>query len=203
MTRNVILPVVYRVFMIFSVGHSRCSILVYFKLRRISWDLLGKCELPILVSRSLYQFTDIRINVKKNKINLVISTDPAEGTEPPGSRLNIMTVFPCMGIPVLKIRQSQDRIIFNMGIPTLVRRHFHIKKAPWLRVLWRQCDDNVRIMCIHIYYKLFSISKNNDAMCPLHLSKSPLFGFAIWTYFAKQQVRASDNVGQIFTGSHS
>ena len=32
----------------------------------------------------------------------------------PGSRLNVKTVFPTDGIPMLKIRRSRDRIIFNM-----------------------------------------------------------------------------------------
>ena len=35
-----------------------------------------------------------------------------------------------MGSPMLKIRQSWDRLIFNMGIPILVRRHFYIDETP-------------------------------------------------------------------------
>ena len=35
-----------------------------------------------------------------------------------------------MGIPMLKIRRSQDRLIFNMGIPILVRRYLYIEMAP-------------------------------------------------------------------------
>ena len=34
-----------------------------------------------------------------------------------------------MGIPVLKIRRSRDRLIFNMGIPILVRWHLYIEMA--------------------------------------------------------------------------
>ena len=37
--------------------------------------------------------------------------------------------FSGMGIPVLKIRRSRDRLIFNMGIPILVRRHLYIETA--------------------------------------------------------------------------
>ena len=48
----------------------------------------------------------------------------------PGSRLNIKTVFPGMGIPMLKITRSRDRPIFNMGIPLLVRRHLYIETVP-------------------------------------------------------------------------
>ena len=50
-----------------------------------------------------------------------------------GPRLNITTVSPdtCIGIPMLRIRQSWDRLIFNMGIPILVRQHLYIETAPW------------------------------------------------------------------------
>ena len=34
------------------------------------------------------------------------------------------------GIPMFKIRRSQDRLIFNTGIPVLVRRHLYIETAP-------------------------------------------------------------------------
>ena len=36
-----------------------------------------------------------------------------------------------MEIPMLKIRRSWDRLILNMGIPLLVRRHLYIETAPW------------------------------------------------------------------------
>ena len=35
-----------------------------------------------------------------------------------------------MGIPMLKIRRSWDHLIFNMGIPILVR-HLYTERAPW------------------------------------------------------------------------
>ena len=41
------------------------------------------------------------------------------------------TSFPGMGIPMLKIRRSYDRLIFNMGIPILIRRHLNIEMSPW------------------------------------------------------------------------
>ena len=49
----------------------------------------------------------------------------------PGLCLNIKMVFPGMGIPMLKIRQSWD-LIFNMEILILVRRHLYIETAPWI-----------------------------------------------------------------------
>ena len=48
----------------------------------------------------------------------------------PGLRRNIKTVFPRYGIPMLKISRSWDRLIFNMGIPILVRRHIYIEMTP-------------------------------------------------------------------------
>ena len=51
----------------------------------------------------------------------------------PGPHLNVNTVFSCMGIPTQKIRRSRDHLIFNMGIPALVRRHLYTDTVPsWL-----------------------------------------------------------------------
>ena len=48
-----------------------------------------------------------------------------------GSRLNIKTVFSRpRGIRMLKIIRQRDRLIFNMGIPLLVKRHLYIEMAP-------------------------------------------------------------------------
>ena len=46
-----------------------------------------------------------------------------------------------MGIPLLKIRRSRDRLIFNMGILILVRRHIYIERAPW----WPPMRDEYQI----------------------------------------------------------
>ena len=49
--------------------------------------------------------------------------------------------FPAMRIPMLRIRRSRDRLIFNMGIPILVRLHPYIETVPWQLLLglrsWR------------------------------------------------------------------
>ena len=57
----------------------------------------------------------------------------AQRCKEPGPRRNIKTVFPGMEIPMLKIRRSRDRLIFNMGIPILVRQHLYIEAAPGTR----------------------------------------------------------------------
>ena len=51
--------------------------------------------------------------------------------EGPGPCFNIKTVFSGMGIPVLMIRRSLDHLIFNMGIPILLRRHLYIETTHW------------------------------------------------------------------------
>ena len=75
----------------------------------------------------------------------IIGFDTAGFPEPRSKykdRLNIKTVFPGMGITMLKIRRSQDRLIFNMGILMLVRWHHYIETAAsskpsnWLSQWW-------------------------------------------------------------------
>ena len=44
-------------------------------------------------------------------------------------RLDTKTVFPCIGISIVKIKRSWDRLIFITGIPIPVR-HLYIDTAP-------------------------------------------------------------------------
>ena len=59
---------------------------------------------------------------------------------------------------MLKIRRSRDSLIFNMGIPILVRQHLHIETAPGssseLSALWIGFIKVFRagMTCIHIQY---------------------------------------------------
>ena len=53
------------------------------------------------------------------------------------------TVFPMYGIPMLMIRRSQGRLIFNMGIPILVRRHLYMEMPP----LVVSEVDNLSVIC--------------------------------------------------------
>ena len=39
---------------------------------------------------------------------------------------------------MLKIRRSRDRLIFNMAIPILVRRHLYIELALWFSLNWHR-----------------------------------------------------------------
>ena len=47
-----------------------------------------------------------------------------------GSLLNIEAVFPGMGISMIKIRRSSDRLIFTMGIPTVARLFLYTETIP-------------------------------------------------------------------------
>ena len=53
-----------------------------------------------------------------------------------GPCFNLKTIFPGMVIIMLKIRRSPDRLIFDMGIPILVRQHLYIETAPQGDIIW-------------------------------------------------------------------
>ena len=46
-------------------------------------------------------------------------------------------IYPGMGIPMLKIRRLWDRLIFDKGIPILVRSYHYIETGPWCFCLIR------------------------------------------------------------------
>ena len=70
-----------------------------------------------------------------NKYNLCHKLDDGSGSPMVSHNQGPVSIlrpsFPGMRIPMLKIRRSRDCLIFNMGIPILVRRHFDIETAPW------------------------------------------------------------------------
>ena len=70
------------------------------------------------------------MSVMRNILHVIRHIDfrtPGSWREP---RLHIKTMFPRHGIPMLKIRRSWDRLIYNMGIPILQRWHHHIETTP-------------------------------------------------------------------------
>ena len=71
----------------------------------------------------------------------------------PVSHFNIKTVFPGMVIPMFKMRQSQDHILFNMGIPTLTRLHLYIEMTT--RLIF---DFKLNLSCICKPYILFIVN---------------------------------------------
>ena len=92
----------------------------------------------------------------------------------PGPCLNIKTGFPGMGIPMLKIRWSLDRLIFNMGIPILVRQHLYFEMAPWFNLSIRGFFPYIGIPKIKIrwskHYPIFimgTISLQYSTVLPM------------------------------------
>ena len=76
-----------------------------------------------------------------------------------------------MGIPILKIRRLWDRLIFNMGIPILVR-HLYIEMAPWC-VSKVNFDGNITLVAVARISILVPI--------PLYLAINSLWpGNTIW-----------------------
>ena len=73
---------------------------------------------------------------------------------------NIKTVFPSIGIPIIKVRWLWDSLVSVVGIPILVRRHVYIEMALW----GRQCDlhfskllkwrDKNFIFCSRVHKKI-------------------------------------------------
>ena len=98
-------------------------------------------------------------NLAKNDLDVVMPAGIF--MRAPGPRLNIKPSFPGMGILMLKIRRSRYRLIFNMGIPILVR-HLFIDTAP-RRV--RNISVTANSMCCQI--KGFS---NNIVQPSYHLT---------------------------------
>ena len=59
-----------------------------------------------------------------------------------------------MGIPMLKIRRSRDRLVFNMRIPILAKRHLYIETYPRdvkkVSVSWRRIETSYDIKHVNI-----------------------------------------------------
>ena len=68
----------------------------------------------------------------------------AMAAEVPGPVSIYRLCFPGMGIPMLKIRRLWDRLLFNMGIPMLVRQYLCIETATW----WRKELDKIELILL-------------------------------------------------------
>ena len=104
---------------------------------------------------------------------LLLITNVRQGSYAPtasGTLLNIKAVFLGVVIPMLKIRRSWDRLIFNMGISILVRRHFYIETVPWEFAL-----------CWNVLFSLFEnvgnrFKNKNAKQAPYFVMLFPLMG---------------------------
>ena len=90
---------------------------------------------PFLYKMPSYQYIPLKSDDHFIFIHVMVM--PMPGTTvfilkgSPGVHLNIDTIFPGVGISIMKIRQSWDHLIFIMGTSLLLRRHLYIKTAPW------------------------------------------------------------------------
>ena len=94
--------------------------------------LLGSNVLPSLPTEELPHNEKDPISIHCKATN---GRDSVEcNSKETGPRLNIEIVFKGMVIPKLMIKRSWHRLIYNMGIPILLRRHLYIETTPWLLV---------------------------------------------------------------------
>ena len=96
--------------------------------------------------------------------------------EIPGPHLNIKNIFPGIRIIISKIRRSWDRLILNMGISILVRRHIHIETAP--------CCLSSSLLMSWYQTPLNEISKSQlqswlNTMKPIGFKSSTLSGYIL------------------------
>ena len=84
-----------------------------------------------ILSRVIAADLDLRIGANLFRQSPIIT----QVTMDDASNLHSVSIwrppFPGMGIPMLTIRRSWDRLIFNMGIPILVRQHLYIETPLW------------------------------------------------------------------------
>ena len=76
----------------------------------------------------------------------------------PGPRLNIKTIFSGMSIPMFKIRRSSDCLIFNKGIPILVKRHLYIEMASRFPFVRQYITWQLGLMDSYLIFKLNMLS---------------------------------------------
>ena len=74
----------------------------------------------VLIKKNMYQ---VNLNFKWKFIS-ELDTTPCNGTTfgESGDHFNIKIIFPGIGISIVKMRRSWDRLIFTMGIPILANQ---------------------------------------------------------------------------------
>ena len=81
---------------------------------------------------------------------------------------------------MLKIRQSWDRLVFNMGIPILVRRHLYIETAP--RVNWQVCRNHGQVyhMIPQIPVDLLPQKQSTTHICAYFMRYTLCYIYSVW-----------------------
>ena len=70
------------------------------------------------------------------------------------TRLNIKTVYPGIGIPIITITQS-ERLIFIVGIPIVVRRHLYTQTIPCISICCLSILKKYIYVYIYIYIYIY------------------------------------------------
>ena len=90
-----------------------------------------------------------------------------------------------IGISMLKIRQSHDRLIFNMGIPYLAKKVFILRRGPdRYRSNWPGTnhnktpqsgneEHNAWVYCSHIYKSIVCNHWHRNCISTIHKSGQP------------------------------
>ena len=73
---------------------------------------------------------------------------------------------------MLKIRRSWDHLIFNMGIPILVRRYLYIETGP--KYIWKVQYNKCRIT--HIWFVMYDPCKGLWSILPFQMRHGPVSG---------------------------
>ena len=91
-----------------------------------------------------------------------------------GPRLNIKAVFPDIGIPIIKITWSSDRLVLIIGITILVRRHLCIETAPWSKFHIHHCWAMGNIVILdHVEIRPDCIYTKNNGLEDISFNETP------------------------------
>ena len=87
-----------------------------------------------------------------------------------------------MGVPMLKIRRSQHRLIFNMGIPILVRWHLYTETPPRIPVHWSCYKYNVLQFLVDSYESFTFLYFHYTIFLYFQVILTVSFLVLIWTH---------------------
>ena len=139
------------------------------------WNLTGcwgACQISEWLKKYKLKFCGFDISW-----DLVLDIHPLSDQKPWISTVvNLLSTFPGMRITMLKIRWSRDSLIFNMGIPILVRRHLYIETDSWISMWnWAKIKpETYHNTCKKIVASIFGMVMD---LC------SPYIYFFVWTIY--------------------
>ena len=109
--------------------------------------------------------TVVRSSYLHNGISYTDKMPSLYWISPPGPNFNIKTIFPGMGIPMIKIRRLWDFHLYD-GNSILVRCHPYTETAP--RGLFENHKTIIIMVSIHLIINLTITSKKASSICRWH-----------------------------------